>query len=177
MIRLSFGQHDLLRLRFGISPVWEIKAALVTLLYPDRHGVHLPWLRRARAAGLAALDLRALASVTPQRGYTPDFLTPPPRGPVAEFDEEVAAVRATPLEVVAAELAECLPDVPDPAAVRALAADPAAARDLLADQLAAAWSALVAPFWPRLRDLLDADVVYRSRQFAEGGTERVLGQL
>jgi DNA-binding transcriptional ArsR family regulator len=174
MITLRFGQEDLLRLRFGISPLWETRAAVVTLTYPDRHAYHLPWLRRARAA---RLDIRALVAVLPARGYTPDFLAPPPLGPIADFDEEIARVRATPPDVVTAELAEGLTDVADPAAVRELAADPVAARDLLADQLVVAWSALVAPFWPRLRDLLDADVVYRSRQFAEGGTERVLREL
>lgn len=30
----------------------------------------------------------------PQRGHTPDFLGPPPIGPAASFEEEIAAVRS-----------------------------------------------------------------------------------
>jgi hypothetical protein len=40
-------------------------------------------------------------------------------------------------------------------------ADPAAARDLLASRLHEAWVELVAPFWVRIRTLLDRDIEQR----------------
>jgi DNA-binding transcriptional ArsR family regulator len=58
-----------------------------------------------------------------------------------------------------------------------LLTDPAAARDLLADQLQAAWDRLVAPFWPRIRALLDADVAYRSQQLTAGGLGPMLAAI
>jgi hypothetical protein len=58
-----------------------------------------------------------------------------------------------------------------------LLTDPAAARDLLAAQLEAAWERLVAPFWPRIRALLDADVAYQSQQLAGHGLRRLLESI
>lgn len=49
-LHLRFGQEDLLRCRFAISPLWETQEAIRTLRRPDRHGYHLPWLRRIRDA-------------------------------------------------------------------------------------------------------------------------------
>ena len=56
-------------------------------------------------------------------------------------------------------------------------ADPAAARDLLAARLHEAWVELVAPFWVRIRTLLDRDIEQRSRTLARHGLRRVLDEL
>ncbi|MGB8945800.1 MAG: transcriptional regulator, partial [Streptomyces sp.] len=88
--RLHFGPDDLLRCRFAVSPLWETQEAVRTLKRPDRHGYHPQWLRRIRGAS-AGLDLGPLWMLMPQRGYTPDFLGPPPIGPAATFAEEIAA--------------------------------------------------------------------------------------
>jgi DNA-binding transcriptional ArsR family regulator len=58
-----------------------------------------------------------------------------------------------------------------------LSGDPARTRDLLADMLHRAWSALVEPWWPRLRDVLDADITFRARQLANAGVAATLGGL
>ena len=58
-----------------------------------------------------------------------------------------------------------------------LAADPRRAREVLADALELAWRVLVAPYWPRLRDFLDADLAYHARLLAEGGLERLVPDL
>jgi DNA-binding transcriptional ArsR family regulator len=50
-------------------------------------------------------------------------------------------------------------------------------RDLLADMLRRAWSALIEPWWPRLRDVLDADITYRARRLADAGVAAVLSEL
>ena len=55
--------------------------------------------------------------------------------------------------------------------------DPAAARDFLADRLHDVWRELVAPFWIRIRDLLDRDIQERTRQLAQHGLRRVLDEL
>jgi DNA-binding transcriptional ArsR family regulator len=58
-----------------------------------------------------------------------------------------------------------------------LLADPAAARDVLAGRLQEAWQVLVAPFWLRIRALLDRDIDLRSRALARHGFRRALDQL
>jgi DNA-binding MarR family transcriptional regulator len=39
------------------------------------------------------------------------------------------------------------------------------------------WQLLIAPHWPRLRDLLQADVLYRTRRLGDYGLERMLDDL
>ncbi len=56
-------------------------------------------------------------------------------------------------------------------------ADPEAARDLLASQMQAAWERLVAPFWPRIQAVLDADVAQRSRQLTDHGLRPMLEEI
>ncbi|NEE49551.1 transcriptional regulator, partial [Streptomyces sp. SID8455] len=66
--RLHFGESDLLRCRFALSPLWETQEAVRTLARPHRHGYHLPWLRRIRADAWA-LDLEPLWLLMPDGGH------------------------------------------------------------------------------------------------------------
>jgi DNA-binding transcriptional ArsR family regulator len=118
--------------------------------------------------------LRAL-SLAPT-GAIPDFLAPPPAHPFVRFEDEIAELRATPITIVAAELRASCPDIAPPpgregkrACARVLAA--------LADELTLFWQLVVAPAWPRVRHCLEAEVVYRSRVLAFGGTHAVLAGL
>ncbi|MFE0175928.1 DUF5937 family protein [Streptomyces sp. NPDC059002] len=176
---IHFGQDDLLRCRFAVSPLWETQEAVRTLKRPDRHGYHPHWLRRIRAAG-RGLDLGALWLLMPRRGHSPDFLGPPPIGPAAPFDEEIAGVRAADPEAARDDMARalaCTPGAADSPKGRALLADPAGAVQELADALEAAWHALIEPDWPRLRALLEADVAFHSRRLAEVGLGGLLPEL
>lgn len=177
--QLHFGESDLLRCRFAVSPLWETQEAVRTLDRPLRHGYHLPWLRRIREAS-EALDLRPLWLLMPDGGNNPDFICPPPLGPLATFEEEIAEVRAVDPEMARSDMALCLADRPgglESAAGRRMLADPTAAVRRLADLLEQAWESLVAPHWPRLRALLEADIAYHSRRLAESGLEQLLGEV
>jgi DNA-binding transcriptional ArsR family regulator len=128
----------------------------------------------------ARLDLTPLLALQPPRGFVPDFLTPPPRTPRPRLCDQLAEVRATPPAQVARELERCRGWVPDEryrALIDGYLADPARTRDLLADRLQEAWTELVAPFWVRIRALLERDVEYRSRTLARHGWRRVLEEL
>ncbi|MEU7021704.1 DUF5937 family protein [Streptomyces sp. NPDC046203] len=176
---LHFGEGDPLRIRFAISPLWETHSAVRVLARPRQQVYHLPWLRRIahRARGL---DLAPLHLLMPARGHSPDFLYPPPIGPAATFEDEIAAVRDTPPALAADDFARALAETPGAAGTaegRRLLADPAGAVLRLADLLEETWEALVAPEWPRLRALLEADLAYHSRRLAEGGLERLLTEL
>ncbi|WP_225799192.1 DUF5937 family protein [Streptomyces sp. NK15101] len=176
---LRFGEADPLRIRFAISPLWETHSAVRVLARPAKQGYHLPWMRRI--AGVAReLDLGPLQLLMPLRGHSPDFLYPPPLGPAASFEDEIAAVRETDPALVLDDFRRALAETPGAAGTaegRRLLADPAGAVLRLAELLRAAWEALIAPEWPRLRALLEADVAYHSRRLAEGGLERLLGEL
>lgn len=170
---MHFREADLLRIRFAVSPLWETQEAVRTLKRPERHGYHLPWLRRIRQAA-AGLDLAALWLLMPRRGHTPDFLGPPPIGPAASFEEEIAAVRGVDPEEARQGLQwslACTQGAADTPHGSALLADPARAVQELADAMTQAWHALVEPEWPRLRALLEADVAFHTRRLAQVGLE------
>lgn len=159
---------DAMTCRWAVSPLRETTSAVRLLTQPHRQGYHLPWLR-AVAPELERLDLTPLLHVL-ARNYSPDFISPPPPGPSPRFDDEIAAVRATPSAQVAAELAR------SPGA-GGLATDPAQARTQLADVLETVWRNLVEPWWPRIRDVLDADIAHRTRALVDGGLAAVFADL
>lgn len=175
MIILDFGPADLRRIRFGISPLWETVAALEAVRVPGRQPAHLRWLR-AVGGRLAGLDTSTLEALLGGR-YVPDFLTPPPGSPLADVADELDRVRATPPERVRQELEWAFADRPVPAAGARLLADPATTPGIVADLLGRVWKRLLADDWPRLRDLLDADVLHRSRLLALGGAEQMVPDL
>lgn len=172
--RLVASGGDLLRCRFATSPLWETVNAVRAFVDPRCHPYLRPWWEQVRGAPPAE---RLLAVQTP-RGYTPDFLSPPPREATPSVEDQLAAVRATPPEQVRAELRRVdLSACPSPAAVRAMIADPETARDALLAGLEDAWRRLVLPWWPRVRELIDGDIEYRSRLLAAYGLGHVVAGL
>ncbi|MFF1411320.1 DUF5937 family protein [Streptomyces sp. NPDC058289] len=174
-----FGPADLLRCRFSISPRWETQEAVRVLLDQRRHAYHLPWLRGIRTAA-AGLDLRPLWLLMPRTGHNPDFLSPPPTGPSVTFEEELARVRAADPQEAREDLRRslvCTPGALESAAGQRMLADPERAVRELADLYEQAWRALVAPHWPRLRALLEADILFHSRRLAAGGLEALFDGL
>ncbi len=184
---VRFRSEDLLQCRFAISPLNETADALRSLSRPGAAAYHLAWQRQARDL-LPSLGLEPLLRILAVRGYQPDFINPAPDSPFTQIGAELDRVRATPPHKVAAELTQCLGPAwpapqrsgghePDDNSRGQLNSDPAVARDLLADLLLRAWSALIEPWWPRLRDALDADITYRARRLADAGAAAVLGEL
>lgn len=174
MIEWSFTPEDVARVRFAFSPLWEAVMSLIVLRVPAWHALHLPWIRATRPM-VADLDLSELFALVPVRGPTADFLAPPPTSPLPEFAAELEVVRRTPPDRVAAELAE-VPGLPEPLAER-LREDPGAAIGRLADTLQAYWDIALAPHWPRIQALLEADVLWRSRRLALGGARALFEDL
>jgi DNA-binding transcriptional ArsR family regulator len=184
-ISLGFGPADLLRCRFARSPAFETLAAVRCATGSQGPGPHGRWFAavQPRLAGPGRpdrLDLRPLALLQPRRGYTPDFLAPPPIGPGAEIEEELTRIATTPAGVVRAEIEHSLRDTPGAAESptgRILLGDPAEVLSFLTGLIRAAWGVLVEPWWPRARALLDADIAFQSRRLAEGGIERLFAEM
>jgi hypothetical protein len=174
VIEWRFTPDDVARIRFAFSPLVEAVLSLIVLRAPAAHSLHLPWVRATRPLA-AHLDLSELFALVPVRGDTADFLTPPPTSPLPDFAEELAAVRATPPQRVAAELAG-VPGLPERVAVP-IRADPQAAIARLTATLQAYWDIALARHWPRIAALLEADVLWRSKRLATGGTAALFEDL
>src|SRR6266540_1919450 len=183
MLEFTLSLADALRFRFTISPVGEVVRLARALANPATftQGVHTAWLD-GRGSDLRRLqrehDLRPLFAVLSARSdYYPDFFTPTPTEPLGDIEAELAQIRATPASQTQEEIDLCLQRQSqiDPALEAQLRSPDAAKR--LARLLEALWEALIAPSWPRLRDLLERDVLHRSRLLARGGLASLFTDL
>jgi DNA-binding transcriptional ArsR family regulator len=174
MTTFTAQRQDLGTIRFARSPAWETMQAARLLIDPRGRSYHEPWHATARQADTG--ELAPLFAVSPLRGWVPDFISPPPRVPAPTLEDQLAEIRATPAEHVARDLIRCHGTVTGEARqiVAAMLPDPEGARDALAGLIERAWQQLVAPFWPDIEALIDADVAYRSRQLADRGLRPML---
>ena len=176
MISFHFSLEDLALTRFAISPMWELITGLRVLRDPARAALHLPWVREALPIA-RELDLGRALTLTPPEGYMPDFLTPPPSGPLASFADELELVRATSAHQIVCDV-ESLRDCGEPTGpLEPFLADPSGEVDRLCDALDEFWARTLEPHWTRVRSLLGEDIRYRARRLTEGGPARLFSDL
>jgi DNA-binding transcriptional ArsR family regulator len=177
--QVRFEVQDAADVRFSISPLWETLRSLYALGDPGRYAIHLPWVRGARELlrdRAVREHCELLRGFARPGAWMPDFLTPPPSGPLVELDDELALVRATPVPVVRADLAATTAGRAA-AVTRAALSRPRATLEALADAARAWHDAAIAPHWTRMRALLEADIAVRSRHLVEGGTRLLFDTL
>jgi DNA-binding transcriptional ArsR family regulator len=175
MILARFHTEALTRVRFAISPMWEMIRSIKALDDPAGAALHLPWVEQA-APRVADLDLTPLIALQSSPVYNPDFVNPPPTSPLVEFEDELAVMVATPPRQIAAEIRYAYPEQVPPV-LEPFVAAPRKAVEGLAELMREYWRRSLAEHWPRVRSLLEHDVLYRSRQIADGGTARLFCDL
>jgi DNA-binding transcriptional ArsR family regulator len=164
MLELSFTAADVAYTRFAFSPLWEAVASVWLLKGGVSHDLHDRWITQA-GDRLRGFDWRPLSDLVPLR-VIPGFLCPPPTSPLPDFDGELATLRATPASQVAREVA-AIPEITcAPPDVNALA-----------DVVQGYWDRAIAPFWPRIQRLLEADVLHRARRLTTGGASALFADL
>jgi DNA-binding transcriptional ArsR family regulator len=169
MIEYELVGNDLGEVRFAISPLNELVLSLRSLRDPGRFPLQLPWLRATESAR-AGLQLDLLRALTNEALWTPDFLTPRPYTPLGRIEDELAALAGTPSSVVGTDLAEIHPT----------GLPPVLRGQVLTRILAALqeyWEACFAPYWQRMRTVLEADVVYRGRVIARSGLAAMFADI
>jgi len=175
VIRIYLGPGDLGRIRLATSPLAELVFSVLALSAWRAPIVYGPWVSEARRA-VAGLDLEPLAELVRLGDGMPDFVVPPPDAPFPDLDDQLRQVLATPPEVIRADLAAVAGGrVPEQLA--AYEREPAAALDRLARTCRAYWAAAVQPHWPRIREVLEADLRHRAERLAAGGPAGLFGDL
>ncbi len=176
MIKWRFGPDDLIKTRFAISPMWETAAAIRALRNPSLVSLHLPWVKQIRPQ-IRHMDLSPAFALLPRQGYIADFLTPPPTGPLVSFEEELETVRNTPTDLIIHDVEVMIGLGNDPQALAPYLADPRGEVERLVGVLQEFWFRAIEPHWGRIRSLLEADLLYRSRRLTEGGLAKVFEDL
>ncbi|GAA5043609.1 ArsR/SmtB family transcription factor [Streptomyces similanensis] len=180
LAELAFSTSDLAQVRFAVSPMWEVAPSFRLLRSGTAHPVHRPWADQVRPRMVAAgLDRGWLCElIPPTGGYVPDFLNPAPSGPAPTLAAERDAIRASPTDRVRQDLDHLARHQGDLGPrLRALRSDPQTLLAKVAEELEAYWELALAPYWARIRAVLDADIVHRARLAAEHGTGHLLNDL
>lgn len=179
MLRFEVSVEDLLRSRFALSPALDLCLLLRSLVGQD------PPLPRAWAARLLPAferlrretELNAVLALHTKRGGGPNFVAPPPRGLNQTWADDLAVIRATPLEAARHEIAANAtgPSARDPRVRAVLDAPDAVSR--IAEAMDRAWHELLAADWPQLRAICERDVVHRVGVIGEHGWAAAIESL
>jgi DNA-binding transcriptional ArsR family regulator len=148
-------------------------------MHPGKPRHQRAWLESVDRAGARA-QLPILAALNPPSGWVPDFLAPPPRPNDRTVDEELHEIAGFPASSVVTELQRSLDSRPTRARralLEPLIADPDAALALIVAELHRAWLTLIFPFWAPVRELIGADIAFRSREITRVGLGRALNDL
>jgi len=176
MAVLELTADDLAATRFALSPMAELLGALHVL-----GGRHLPpgldrWARQARPQYLVLRQgdefFAALVDLMCVTNWLPDFIGRPPSAMDTTFAAELAAIRGVPAAQARADLLLSSQGRP-----LAPGLDRDDIPDATARALGAAWNELLAPDWPRLRGILERDVIHRAGLLATYGWRRAFGSL
>ena len=175
MFRLELDVRDLAAARFVISPLHEAVGSLWPLYVAPPRREHRRWARNVRLhAGVDHELLRALVSAC---GWIPNFVAPPPAAARPRIAAQLAQLRATSPEKVVTDVLAAYGGSPLPACLRGLERDPAALRDRIADALGQYWRLAIEPHWPRIRTLLEADLLHRGQHLVRHGPGFAFGGL
>ncbi|WP_426368156.1 winged helix-turn-helix domain-containing protein [Streptomyces sp. E-08] len=178
MLRFEVCVEDLLRSRFALSPAMDLCFLLRSLAgrgqpLPQAWAMRLlPAFERLRRE--TELDA-ALALHTSRSG--PNFVAPPPRGLGQTWADDLAAIRATPLEAARHEIATNAtgPSARDPRVRTVLDSPDVVSR--IAEAMDQAWHELLATDWPQLRAICERDVVHRVGVIGEHGWAKTIESL
>ncbi|WP_406250483.1 DUF5937 family protein [Microbacterium sp. M] len=172
MIELDAAQ--LSRVRFAVSPLWEVGLAALVLRRPDPGALFRRWAEQSRRrVDASALD--RMIALTAGHDFVPDIFSAMPGSEQPDISEAPAHLRALPDELLDRDLARL-----DRAHqgrsrwIQSLMEDHARARGEIADVVAEFWHGAIAPHWEAFRRLARADIARHAINAADGGQGAML---
>ncbi|WP_020669223.1 ArsR/SmtB family transcription factor [Amycolatopsis nigrescens] len=175
MLRIHFTAEDLGRIRLaeGPDPLWEVVLSL-HVLQTERPVRPFDRWRRAALRHFTP-EVRELASLTPAKGYSADFLTPATAAP--GIDAGLAGIEDTPAEQLRTDISllsrqQRLPDWAGRLAVGDRAAVAAVTRTVRSY-----YTAALAPLWPELEQSAAAERNRYGQLAFHGGLKLALAEL
>ncbi|MFI9589379.1 DUF5937 family protein [Nonomuraea sp. NPDC052265] len=171
---LTFTAHDIANTRFAVSPLGEVVVSVRVVKDPAAHPLLRPWADQVRRR-LRDVDWRLLSDLVPVPTVSiAGFTCTPPSTSMPDLELELATMRGA-----AARVRTDLDRIGGPRTkrVQALYDDPEQGLERLAVEVTDYWEAAMAPYWPRIRSLLEGEILHRARLLAEGGAQRMLADL
>jgi DNA-binding MarR family transcriptional regulator len=176
VIELRLSADDLTQLRFSVSPLSEAMASVAVLYCPASHPQYRKWVAATRAR-IRHLDQELLLALVPP------CCGPRVSLPLGDADtsttvgHQLQAVADCPPELMRAELELLWSGRPMPGAARRVIAEGPAGMHRIADLLESYWELAIAPYWPGIRAVIEAEVARGARRVAEGGVRALLADL
>ncbi|MFD7074024.1 ArsR/SmtB family transcription factor [Nocardioides sp. NPDC059952] len=176
MLRIHFTYDDLARVRIADGPdaLWEVQLSLHALQTRGR-AVELTSWRRRTLRSLPRDVVRPLAEIAPPRGISPDFMTP--SGGARGFGEGMEIALRTPKSAISGQVAAMAGQRRLTPWVEAVRRAEASALRTLGRAVAIYHEGAIAPVWPSLSAVVQADRQLRAQQMADGGLEAVLAGI
>ena len=169
MLTYELTSRDLEDVRFAISPAAEAVLSLRALRDPGRFPLQLPWVRAVQPL-IDALDWSVLGLLVNATMGSPDFLTPRPTSPLTQFQDELAIIATVDRTTFERQLVAVNGRLPTE-----LAGPDGVTK--VVDALNNYWQTAMAPYWPRMRTVLSADISFRGHVLTEQGTGAMLNEL
>ena len=175
MIQFRLSSAGLSRMRFAYSPLAETAKSLYVVHSGRVHPVHREWYSRVRP-DLHRVDGELLRAVVPPGGHVAEFLFVGATGTGTTIEDQLHLVASWPHDHFVSELEQAWRGVGMSPAARRVLEDPDGPRRA-ASALEQYWHVAIAPYWSRLRAVLDADVAYRVGRLTRGGLAGVIDDL
>lgn len=182
MITIRLNGENPVSTRFVISPIWDTMTSYCLFaLHEEQYHAYYEWVSEAYQA-TDNLRFPYLDTLFRSMRFFPDFLTPPVTRPIMNIYDEIEAIRATPPELVQRDIFELRRRVnsftPDEESIlQEYVEQPDMALERLVSEVEVYWRLTLARHWPRMQEILEADILYRARQLALGGVEMVFAEL
>ncbi|MFI8527253.1 winged helix-turn-helix domain-containing protein [Promicromonospora sukumoe] len=175
MIELDAAQ--LSRVRFAVSPLWEVGLAALVLRRADPGVLFRRWAEQSRR-DVDATALDRVMALTAGRDFVPDIFSARSGEDQPEISDAPDHLRGMPDELLARDLTRL-----DRAHrgghswIQALGGDHTRAREEIADVVAEFWRGAIAPHWQAFRRLARADIARHALSAADEGQGAMLDGL
>lgn len=177
VVMIELDAAKVSRVRFAVSPLWEVGLAALVLRRADPGALFRRWAERSRRQ-VDATALDRMLSLTAGRDFVPDIFSTLPGKDQPGISDVSAHLQDLPEELLARDLARL-----DRALhggdgwIRTLMDDHVRAREEIADVVAEFWRGAIAPHWPAFQRLARTDIARQAISAAEGGQGAMLDEL
>ncbi|HLV36384.1 MAG TPA: winged helix-turn-helix domain-containing protein [Spirillospora sp.] len=176
-IKIHVTPKDLLETRFAYNPLIELSISYRILGKPEWHHLYPKWVDNAQRA-LHGIKLPFMeATIRPDVGYIPDFLTPTPTVVQLSLEHEIQRMLANPDDLVRKNIQRLIEMGGESDLLQFFLTHPQEALLCLADELRLYWRRALEPYWSSLTAVLEGDVIYHARQMALYGPEQMFNGL